>query len=144
MGLKLDQMTGPQQGLLLFVVLGSIWGYGQLSGNADRVAEQSQLDAEAKVRSAAPAPIDTSRNYTARDAAVAKFTGMPAITYAEWLDGDFVLSARENGSSWQSVADAACAWIREQGMQGPFAVIIIESAASKNKRWEQLARARCN
>lgn len=79
-----------------------------------------------------------------QQAAIEQFKGMPGIRHAEWLDGDFIIAARENGSSWQSVADAACVWIRRQGAPSGFAVVVLEASALQNKRWEQLARARCN
>lgn len=91
-----------------------------------------------------PRPAPTVVSSDIQRAAIQKFNGMPAIHHTEWLDGDFVIAASENGSSWQPVADAACAWIRGQGAAQGFSVIVLEASALRNKRWEQMARSRCN
>jgi hypothetical protein len=89
------------------------------------------------------APVEVSESV--RSAAITRFTGIvPDVRHVEWLDGDFIIAARANGSSWQPVADAACAWIRRQGAPAGFSVIVLEASALQNKRWDQLARARCN
>lgn len=77
-------------------------------------------------------------------AAIAKFTGMPGIRHAEWLDGDFLLAAIDNGNSWQPVAEAACAHLRNAGKRGQFSVVVLEAGALRNRNWKQMARARCS
>lgn len=103
-------------------------------------------DSKDEFASSAPAVARASSpaNDAARTAAIAKFSGMPAIREAAWVRADeFVLLAEDNGKSWEPVADAACVWIRRQGYAGSFSVNIIEAHAALNKRTKQLAHARC-
>lgn len=92
--------------------------------------------------SSKPAPALVSPEI--RRLATEKFTGLPGISRTEWLDGDFIIQAAENGSSWEPVADSTCAWIRSQGAPAGFSVIVLDASAVANKRWEQLAHQRCN
>lgn len=98
------------------------------------------LDAPAPAR---PTPAKQTASAELQLAANIKFAGMPGISQAEWLDGDFIIGATDNGSSWQPVADSACAWLRQQGAPAGIAVVVLEASALRNKRWSQLARARC-
>ncbi|MDR7193367.1 hypothetical protein [Luteimonas terrae] len=91
-----------------------------------------------------PPPSQTLSDPAVEGAAIAKFTGMPGIRHAEWLDGDFLLAAVDNGKSWQPVAEAACAHLHSAGKRGRFSVVVLEAAALRNKNWKQMARARCN
>jgi len=112
-------------GVLAFLVY-SIWNGGKESSSPPPAASAPAVSA------------------AVQQAATAKFSGMPAISYTEWLDGDFIIAALDNGSSWQPVADSTCAWLRQQGAPAGMAVVILEASALRNKRWNQLARARCN
>ena len=73
-----------------------------------------------------------------------RFKDMPGVRHSEWLDGDFIIAAIDNGKTWQPVAESTCAWIRRRGAPEGFAVVVLEAGALQNKRWNQLARARCN
>lgn len=95
-------------------------------------------------RTPAPPPPPSPAIEAAQRAALEQFKGMPGIRHTEWLDGDFIIAARDNNRSWQPVAEAACAWIRRRGHTGRFSVVVLEAGALQNKRWSQLARARCN
>ena len=103
----------------------------------------SPLPAEAVIEAPKPSA-DAVHNQTVRLAAVQKFVGMPLVRHSEWLGSEFIVAAHDNGQSWQPVADAACAWLRGQGYSGSVSVVVLEAAALSNKRWDQLARARCN
>lgn len=93
----------------------------------------------------APAPsAESVHNQMVRQAAVQKFVGMPLIRHTEWVGSEFVVAAHDNGKSWQPVADATCAWLRGQSYIGSVSVVVLEAAALSNKRWDQLAYARCN
>lgn len=83
-------------------------------------------------------------NAAARDAAVVRFNGLPGVRHTEWLRGDFIIAAVDNGRSWQPVAETTCRWIRDQGMTGDFSVNVLEAAALLNRKWTQLAHAKCN
>jgi len=98
-------------------------------------------------RASAPPPSPTNQivsDPAIESAAIAKFTGLPGIRHAEWLDGDFLLAAVDNGKSWQPVAEAACAHLRSAGKRGRFSVVVLEAGALRNRNWEQMARARCS
>lgn len=97
---------------------------------------------ELAVPPASPSP--SAGTIAAQDAAMEQFQGMPGIRHVEWLDGDFIIAARDNGKSWQPVAEAACGWIRRRGHTGRFAVVVLEAGALQNRKWTQMARARCS
>lgn len=141
-------------GVLAFIYLFN-WVVGMLPADEteefwmpDRTAEATSSPAAAPAPPARPPapppPAPPSRNPEIRAAAVAKFTGLPAIRHVEWLDDDFLVAALDNGKSWQPVAESMCGWLRGQGMQGDFAVVFLEAGALRNRNWTQLARARCN
>lgn len=115
-------------GLVAFAVLA--WGVSAIVGDN-------------KPRRAVDTPSEGAVPEDVRAATIQKFNGAPAVRHTEWLDGDFVIAVGDNGKSWQPVADGACAWIRSQGAPAGFAVVVLEAGALSNKRWEQLARARC-
>lgn len=100
-----------------------------------------RLDAEEAMRQVPSANTDNS---TAMAAALARFSGLPGVRHTEWLRGDFIIAAVDNGRSWQPVAETTCRWIRDQGMTGEFSVNVLEAGALLNRKWTQLSHARCN
>lgn len=116
-------------GLAVLVIIGIAWPQPESRGPAP----------------APPAPASTPPRMSPviEMATVDKFTGMPGIRHVEWLDGDFIIGALDNGQSWQPVAEAACGWIRRQGAPDGFSVIVLEFGAMQNKTWRQMGRARC-
>ena len=94
--------------------------------------------------SAAEPPAPAYDNSEAMAAAIDRFQGLPGIRHVEWLDGDFIIAAVDNGKSWQPVAESSCHWIRSHGMRGEFSVNVLEAGALLNRKWTQLAHARCN
>lgn len=113
---------------------------------AAAVAMCSHATRDASTSSAVAAPAKaapTDREIEIQREAVAHLMGSGSLANAHWGDGDLILVASENGQSWQPVADRACSWVRGKGYSPQFSVQVVEASALRNKRWQQLARARC-
>lgn len=93
--------------------------------------------------SATAPPVPAAADPALQQQALEQFRSLPGIRHVEWLDGDLILAAQDNGQAWQPVADASCAWLRARGAPASVAVVVLEAGALQNKRWRQLARARC-
>ena len=119
--------TGCLVLIALIVVLGAI----QCSRDPDTSPEPQAY---------IPAP----ENVSIRADAAAQLTSLPGVIRAEWVDDEIWLSVMDNGTSWNSVAESACAWIRKKGMTGVFKAQVVDAAALSNKHVKQLGYAYCN
>lgn len=128
--------------LTLLVLLSLVWP--DKRDPADGVPGMESTPVAAPAPTATPAPVSRAVSADVQQQAIERFRDQPGIRHTEWLDGDFIMAAMDNDKSWQSVADATCVWIRSRGAPEGFAVVVLEAAALQNKRWLQLARARCN
>jgi hypothetical protein len=139
------QKRGPGCITVCIAAVLVLWAIGSVS-KCQRDSTRSKAD-DYIAASAMPepvAPTSSGSNATARQAAVGKFTGLPAVKEASWVrDDEFWVLVEDNGKSWDAVADQACAWIRSQGYSGAFSVSVLDASAAANKRAKQLAHAGC-